>query len=208
MKGLMMTAAMLLSALTASAQAVYTSECDDAALSETAAVWVASGTWRQGFSGASPHESVNTVEFYTQYNKNPEQWEALFRWLASTDLLALSAGKHPIEGSTLTASVEDSSNGALSTRQSESHYHHIDFQYVVRGTERFAVIDHLTSTPNSEYKPDVIHYDYDASKALFYDSSTEKFFLFFPCDWHIAKIATDGADQSIRVIVVKIDYID
>ena len=107
----------------------------------------------------------------------------------------------------MAASVEDDENGALSKRQSESHYDHIDFQFAVKGVERFGIIDHNSSTPNCAYKPDVIHYNYDVNKAKFYDSSTDKFFIFFPCDWHIAKINNDGTDQTIRVVVIKVDYI-
>ena len=94
------------------------------------------------------------------------------------------------------ASVEDGVNDPLEKRGSESHYHHIDLQYVVKGTERFALLDHDTSG-----------YSYDASKAMFIDSTPERFFLFFPSDWHIAKIQTDKEDQNIRVVVVKLDYI-
>lgn len=195
-------------ALMAGAQGVYTSQCDDKKTIKQAAKWVKKGEWRNGFEAASPHESTNQVEFFTQYQKNKEQWDAMFRWLAQTDLLAIEKGKHPIEGTTLVASVEDSSNGPLEKRQSESHYNHIDFQYVVKGIERFGIIEHETSTPNCKYRPDVIHYDYDAEKALFYDSTPDRFFLFFPCDWHIAKINNDGDDQDIRVIVVKLDYVE
>ena len=174
----------------------------------TARQWMDEGTWRNGFDKASPHASVNAAEFYSQYTKNTTQWEAMFRWLAETDLTAIPKGKYPIEGTTLTASVEDSSNQPLAERKSESHYHHIDFQYVVKGMERFAILDHATSTPNCDYKPDVIRYDYDIDKTTFYDSTPEEFFIFFPCDWHIAKIANDGDDQAIRVIVVKLDYVE
>ena len=192
----------------AAAQGVYTSSCDDEQTIAVAQTWADGGEWRNGFDKASPHPSVNLVEFYNQYAKNTAQWQAMFNWLAQTDLTAIPKGKYPIEGTTLTASVEDSSNQPLADRKSESHYHHIDFQLVVKGTERFAILDHLTSTPNCDYKPDVIRYDYDESKTLFYDSTPDKFFIFFPCDWHIAKIATDGDDQTIRVIVVKLDYIE
>ncbi|MDE6637306.1 MAG: YhcH/YjgK/YiaL family protein, partial [Muribaculaceae bacterium] len=48
----------------------------------------------------------------------------------------------------------------------------------------------------------------DVDKAKFYDSTPDKFFLFFPEDWHIAKINNDTDDQDIRVIVVKIDYVE
>jgi biofilm protein TabA len=54
----------------------------------------------------------------------------------------------------------------------------------------------------------VIHYDYAPQKARFYDSNPGEFFIFFPRDWHIAKVATDGEDQTIRVIVIKVDYKD
>ena len=190
------------------AQGYYTKECTDKTLCRQANAWVDGGSWRNGFRKADPHKSVNRVEFFTQYQKNRAQWDALFRWLAETDLTVIPAGKHPIEGSTLVASVEDSQNGQLAKRQSESHYHHIDFQYVVKGIERFGIIDHETSVVNCAYRPDVIHYDYDVSKARFYDSDPLEFFLFFPSDWHIAKVNTNLVDQNIRVIVVKLDYVE
>ena len=164
--------------------------------------------WRNGFDKAKPHSSVNLADFYLQYQKNPQQWQALFDYLAKTDLLSIPKGKHKIPGSDLVVSVEDSKNEPLEKRRSESHNKHIDFQYVVKGTERFGVIDHYSSTPNSKYRPDVIHYDYDRRKARFFDSTPGEFFIFFPRDWHIAKVANDGEDQTIRVIVVKVDYKD
>ncbi len=199
---------LLTSAPLAASAEVYTRQCDDKAKVELATSWMESGAWRNGFEKAAPHETVNPLDFYEQYSKNKEQWDAAFKWLEETDLLAVPAGKHPIEGTTLVVSVEDSKNGPLEKRGTESHRQKIDFQYAVKGIERFGIIDHETSTPNCEYKPDVIHYDYDVEKARFYDSTPDKFFLFFPEDWHIAKIANDTDDQDIRVIVIKIDYIE
>lgn len=181
---------------------------DQPKLVKEAQEWAESGAWQNGFTKAKPHSSVNLVDFYLQYQKNPEQWKALFAFLADTDLLNISSGKHPIPGTSLVVSVEDSKNGPLEKRASESHFHHIDFQYVVKGTERFGIIDHYTSIPNSKYRPDVIHYKYDKTKARFYDSNPDEFFIFFPRDWHIAKVANDTDDQNIRVIVIKVDYKD
>lgn len=208
MKRMLMIIAMSVTTLALGAQECYTKEFGDVRLNKKAAVWVGKGKWRNGFDKAKPHESVNQTDFYTQYRLNSKQWKALFRWLANTDLLAIPRGKHPIEGTSIVVSVEDSENKPLEKRQSESHYHHIDFQYVVKGVERFGVIEHNSSKPNCEYKPDVIHYDYDRAKAKFYDSRNDEFFLFFPSDWHIAKIANDTDDQNIRVIVAKLDYIE
>lgn len=181
---------------------------DKPELIKEAKAWAESGIWRNGFDKAKPHHSVNLVDFYLQYQKNPQQWQALFDYLAKTDLLSIPKGKHKIPGSDLVVSVEDSRNEPLEKRRSESHNKHIDFQFVVKGTERFGVIDHYSSTPNCKYRPDVIHYDYAHQKARFYDSNPGEFFIFFPRDWHIAKVATDGEDQTIRVIVIKVDYKD
>lgn len=208
MKKLFLALALTLVSASTFAQGYYTRYYGDKRLVAEANKWMKSGEWRNGFTAATPHESVNAVDFYLQYQKNPEQWKALFAWLSKADLLNIPKGKHPIEGTNLVVSVEDSENGPLEKRRSESHFHHIDFQYVVKGVERFGVIDHYTSKPNCKYRPDVWHYDYDVKKAKFMDSTPDKFFLFFPGDWHIAKINNDGTDQSIRVIVIKVDYKD
>lgn len=205
MKRIIAITSLLILTMALSAQGVYTKEVKDRKLVKTATRWSKKGAWRNGFT-ASPHHSVNLTEFYCQYEKNREQWDAMFQWLAKTDLLTIPKGKYPIEGTSLTVSVEDSKNQPLEKRKSESHYKHIDFQYVVKGKERFGILDHTTSSPNTEYRPDVIHYAYDKEKTIFYDSTPDTFFLFFPDDWHIAKVATEEEDQNIRVIVVKLDY--
>lgn len=190
------------------AKGIYTRQCDDKKQAAEAEAWVKSGVWKGDFTKALPDASVNAVDFQEQYTKNRKQWDRMFEWLQKTDLQTIPAGRHAIDGSGLTASVEDSHNNPLDECGTESHRTHIDFQWVVKGTERFGIIDHVSSTPNCGYKPDVIHYDYDKSKARFYDSRPDRFFLFFPDDWHIAKINNDGDDQNIRVIVVKLDYVE
>lgn len=185
----------------------YTRYFADKDLNAKAKSWVESGAWRNGFK-ANPYKDINCTDFYTQYQKNRAQWDAAFKWLATHDLLTIEKGKHPIEGTSLVVSVEDSENRPIDKQQSESHYTKIDLQYCVKGTERFAVLDHYTSKPNCAYRKDVIHYDYDKSMTRFYDSRPDEFFLFFPGDWHVAKLENDTNDQVIRVIVIKIDYIE
>lgn len=195
----------LATSLNSSAQGVYTKPCDDKKLEKKAVKWMESGKWRNGFNAASPDTSVNAAEFYTQYKKNP-QWKQLFQWLAKTDLLALPAGQHPIPGTTMKANVEDGENDVLEKRGTESHRQYVDFQYVVKGSERFGLLDHVTSKPKAPYRPDIINYNYDVSKTKFVDSTPDRFLIFFPGDWHIAKIKTDKEDQKIRVVVVKVEY--
>ncbi|MDE7420995.1 MAG: YhcH/YjgK/YiaL family protein, partial [Muribaculaceae bacterium] len=68
----------------AMAEGIYTRQCDDTAKAEQCSDWVESGAWRNGFEKADPHESVNAVDFYEQYSKNKEQWNAMFKWLEET----------------------------------------------------------------------------------------------------------------------------
>lgn len=210
MKKMILASLLLAASLASKAQDGYYTQYygNQTELIKEAKQWAASGAWQNGFTKARPHTSVNLVDFYLQYQKNPQQWKALFEYLAQNDLLTLAGGKHKIPGTDLTVSVEDSQNEPLDKRGTESHNHHIDFQWVVKGVERFGIIDHYTSTPNCKYRPDVIHYDYQKDRAKFYDSTPGEFFIFFPRDWHIAKVANDTSDQNIRVIVIKVDYKD
>lgn len=168
--------------------------------------WTLQRSWANGLD-AMPDVCTNLHEFYSQYHKNQAQWDAAFKWLATHDLVGMKAGSYPIEGSNLSANVQDGTNQPLEKGGSESHYKKIDLQYVVSGRERFGLLDHETSYPNCGYKPDVIHYDYDREKTMYITSSPHRFFLFFPSDWHIAWLKTDGATDKARVVVIKLDYV-
>ena len=172
--------------------------------------WIKMGEWRNGFNKANPHKTLNINEFYTQYQKNTNQWNTLFQWLRDTDLEAIPKGKHPIPNSTLVASVEDSENSPLDKRNTESHKKKIDFMVVVKGTEGFALLDHASSTISVPYddKKDVMRYQYDKNKTHFFHVKSGQFVIFFPSYWHIAKVQTKKKDQKIRVIVVKMDYVE
>lgn len=169
--------------------------------------WLKKGEWRNGFNG-NADKNVNLQEFYTQYHKNPEQWDAAFKWLAMTDLLNAKAGKYPIPGTTMTASVQDGTNLPLKGHWTESHRRKIDFMYVVRGIEGFGLLDHATSKPNCEYdeKRDVIHYDFDETKLKRFAVTAGNFIICFPSDWHLPLLKTKYKNQDFRVIVIKVDY--
>ena len=108
------------------------------------------------------------------------------------------------------ASVEDSENSPLEKRNTESHKKKIDFMIIVKGTEGFALLDHNTSSISVPYdeKKDVMRYNYVKEKTNFFNVKAGQFVIFFPSDWHIAKVQTKKKDQKIRVIVVKMDYVE
>lgn len=172
--------------------------------------WMKKGEWKNGFTKALPAPTVNAVEFYLQYHKNPAQWQRLFQWLEETDLLAIPAGKQHIPNSNLVVSVEDSENWCSEDdlkagKGSESHWQKIDFMYVVKGKEGFCRLDHETSTPNIEYlaKKDRMEYKFEADKLQHFESIEGTFNIFFPCDWHVAKVKTNDENQKLRVLVIK-----
>lgn len=182
-------------------------------LQKLAAKWVKRGEWKNGFTKAVPADNVNLVEFYIQYQRNPEQWKALFKWLQENDLLSVPSGRIPIPGTKLTVSVEDSENWCSEQdlkagKGSESHQQKIDFMYVVKGTEGFCRLDHDTSTPNNTYtlEKDRWEYNFDADRLERFVSVPGTFNIMFPCDWHIAKVKTQEGDQKLRVLVVKVKY--
>lgn len=171
--------------------------------------WAKKGSWRNGFTKASPDATVNLVDFQRQVERNPEQWNALFAWLQTHDVTALPAGKHPIEGTELVVNIQDDVNLPVEKRGTESHRKKIDFQWVVSGSEGFGILDHETSTVKDPYneKKDVVRYNYDVQKTMFITNKLGCFNLFFPGDWHIAKVGKDDG-QKFRVVVIKVDYKD
>ncbi len=181
-------------------------------LQKLAKKWVKKGEWKNGFTKAIPAPTVNLVEFYIQYQRNPEEWKALFNWLQTNDLLKVPSGRIPIEGTNLTVSVEDSENWCSQDdlkagKGSESHHQKIDFMYVVRGTEGFARLDHETSTANPyNANKDRKDYKFDADRLEQFNSIPGTFNIMFPCDWHVAKIKTQEASQKLRVLVIKVNY--
>lgn len=200
-----------MASLNASAQ-TYTNHYNPE-LTKLATKWAKKGEWRNGFTKASPSKQVNLVEFYLQYQKNPEEWKALMQWLQSNDLLTVPGGRIPIEGTNLTVSVEDSENWcsekALTEGQgSESHERKIDFMYVVKGKEGFARLDHETSTDKTGYMLDRDRHEYtfDSSKLERFESQEGTFEIMFPCDWHVAKVKTQAESQKLRVLVIKVNY--
>ena len=55
-------------------EGVYTQDySNDPKLVKAAQKWYKKGKWRNGFKKADAHSSVNLVDFYLQYQKNPEQ---------------------------------------------------------------------------------------------------------------------------------------
>lgn len=164
--------------------------------------WVKQGEWRKGLT-LKLHPSTNMVAFATQYHKNEKVWDEAFKFLSRPDLDTLSAGKYPIDGDKVYASVTVGPNKELDKTKFESHRKYIDLQYVINGKEKIGVAQVAKATETVPYSEpnDIAHY---TAEGRYYTAAPGTFFLFFPTEAHRPGIKVDGYDV-VRKLVIKIE---
>lgn len=166
--------------------------------------WVQKREWAQGLN-AMPHPTTDCREFALQYHKNKNVWDKTFQWLATHDLKNMPAGRYEVDGEHCYINIEDVMTQNVEKRKIEGHRHHIDLQFVVKGTERFGITSARYAEAITEYKPDVTFYR--AKKIKYADSTPDHFFLFFPKDFHQPLVKAGEKPENVRVVVAKIEYI-
>ena len=144
--------------------------------------------------------SVNKDSFYVAYHRNKIAWDAAFAFLKNMNLDTLSAGKYPIMGDQVFASVTEAPSRKKEDVKWESHKHYVDLQYIIRGKEMIGVANTSKATIIKPYSPDVINY---TAEGDYYITDPGTFFLFFPNDAHRPTIKVDGYDV-VKKIVIKI----
>jgi YhcH/YjgK/YiaL family protein len=171
----------------------------------TAEAWYNAGSWRHGFAPQG-FDGLDVETFYDQYQKNPAMYDSIFTWLASIDPVQIAAGKSVMTWSHALANVQDLELRPTEKCRIEQHRDHIDLQWDVTGTERYGLVrDTTLLEPINQYKPDVQNFKCRTDFRRI-DSAPDRFFLFFPSDYHQAcEIATQP--ETVRKIVVKIEYI-
>lgn len=152
-----------------------------------------------------PHDSVNRVEFFLQYKKNPSRWDAAFAFLKNTNLDTIRVGKYKILGDEVVVNVSEVENRPLEKTKWEFHRKYIDLQYVFRGKETMGVAPLDSLVINNPYSE-----SWDGGTGTFnggsyYTMDSTRMQLFFPCDAHRPGIAVDGFNR-VKKIVIKIKY--
>ena len=165
--------------------------------------WFESGNYLNGWS-VKPDASVNKREFAVAYLSNKERWDKAFEFLKTTDLNALEAKRHDIDGDNLFALVSEYMTKNVEDAKFESHKKYVDIQYVISGSEQ------MSMAPASN-KVEVLA-AYDETKDLEFMTVTgssdfiatpDKFFLFFPSDLHRPSVKV-GENAQVKKIVVKV----
>ena len=172
--------------------------------------WVKSRTWAPKGFPLALHESVDAAQFQTQYEKNREVWDAVFLFLCNTRLDTLSVGERPLPGfdreRCFLRMTEGMTKEAETPQRLEHHKKYIDLQYNRTGSEQIAWASPEGAILITEYDPvrDVAYYTSD--RVTHYRSTPDLFFLCFPSDYHMPSLH-DGGVQSVKKLVVKIEYI-
>ncbi len=179
---------------------------------QDAAAWVTSRAWAPAGFALNVHESVNAQEFYDQYQKNREVWEAIFTFMRDTKLDTLSVGERPLNaelGDRCVLRVTEGNTKPMPTEAPlfEHHKKYIDLQYNRTGSEVIAFTWPGYAVEVSDYNPvrDVQYYT--ALEMVSYQSTPDLFFLCFPSDYHMPSL-NDGTQQRVKKLVVKIEYVE
>lgn len=171
--------------------------------------WVESRAWANGCK-LQADDTIDAVEFATQYHKNPEIWQKLFQFLAETDPKTLEVGKIEIVPGRLWINVlAPYTPKSAEDTKTEIHKKFIDLQYTFEGTDLYGLADIEKVEPTMEYDPvkDRTFYTLDPD-TVYTESAPDRFFLYFPCDLHQPSVRCSEEPVVNRKLVGKIEYID
>lgn len=170
---------------------------------ESAAEWLKDGKWTNGWDVA-PDASVNAVEFAIQYERNKDLWDAMFRFLADTDLKTIGVGKHDIVPGRCWAIISEYVPKTAEQMKIESHKKFIDLQYIIEGKEKMGLAKDVT--PRIEYNPEREVAFWHSDNVAYHKAGPESFFLFFPSDYHQPSVRVGNETTPSKKVVIKIEY--
>ena len=171
---------------------------------EEAKAWINSRAWSNGWD-VNADDSIDAIEFATQYAKNQELWDKLFDYLAHTDVNTLPAGKTDLVPGRLWINVLEYIPKDQVNTKIESHKNFIDLQYTFQGNEIMGLASEVT--PLGEYDPVKDRTNYSTTQPIEYvPAAPDRFFLYFPKDMHQPSVKGPGEAVPSRKIVGKIEY--
>ncbi|MUP40004.1 YhcH/YjgK/YiaL family protein [Labilibaculum euxinus] len=144
---------------------------------------------------------IDKIENSQLYAGVSERIAKAFAYINSTDLLNTEVGKYEIDGENVFALVQEYNTKNLEDCKLESHFEHIDIQYLISGTELMGVSilsKQIPHTVNNE--KDVAFYKNDST---LFELTEGMFAIFFPDDLHCPCIK-NVENSKVKKLVVKI----
>lgn len=171
-------------------------------LSKKQQEWFAAKVWLQG-AEALPDTGLDAVTFVNHYEKHPERWNKVFKFIKENDLTALPLGKQSL-GDDVTVNVQEYMTREPGKEQLEGHRTYIDLQYVVEGCELQGYAKLATAVeivnPYDE-KKDIAHFKVPVIE--YHVVRPNQFTIFFPDDIHMTNIQY-GEKAKVRKVVFKV----
>ena len=161
--------------------------------------WFEQRKWANGLT-LTPHARTNINLFHEQYLSNQEAWDSAFSFLKNQPLFELAAGKYPILGDRVFATISEAPAREKDSAIWESHRQYIDIHYVIRGSDQIGITDSTKAEIIKSYTVDATHY---TAKGEFYKSESAIFFILFPIDLHKPNIKLYD-NEIVRKLVIKV----
>ena len=145
---------------------------------------------------------LDSLQNCARYYALHPRLERAFDYLLGTDLAALPAGRHAIDGDDLFINVMDVDLKRRSDAKLEVHDRYIDIQVLVTGRREafgWSRRDRLAQ-PLGPFDAEKDIRFFDDAPQTYYEVTPDEFTLFFPDDAH-APMVGEGA---IRKVIVKV----
>ncbi len=164
--------------------------------------WYNQKAWLEGIT-STPSPATNIALFASHYQKYPERWKLVFRFLRENNLQNLPLGKQQLSNE-VTVIVQEYSTKAPGDELLEAHKKKIDLQYMVTGKELHGTAPIPETTESKAYDSGNDVGFFHAKYIRYYVASPEQFSIFFPSDAHIPNVQF-GEKSAVRKIVFKIN---
>ena len=164
--------------------------------------WFEGKSWMEGVNAVCD-PSIDIATLAKHYQKHPQRWQKVFKFIHDNDLSSLPLGQQTL-GDDVKINVQEYTTRVPGKEQLEGHKKYIDLQYVVSGRELhgYAKLQDATETVNP-YSPekDVAHYK--VPSITYHVVGAKHFTIFFPDDIHLTNIQY-GEKEPVRKVVFKI----
>lgn len=143
-------------------------------------------------------DAIKNAELY--YSLSPRIKQA-FDWLAKTDIKALSAGRHDIEGDNLFVNVMDVELKPREAAALEVHDRYIDIQIMAGAAEEYGWSERCNChSPREEFNRERDVQFFTDTPQTFFSLNEQQFAIFFPEDAHSPMLG----EGSVRKLIFKL----
>ena len=143
-------------------------------------------------------DSIKNAELY--YSISPRIKEA-FDWLEKTDIMALSAGRHDIDGDNLFVNVSDVDLKPRQEAALEVHNRYIDIQIMYGEQEEYGWAERSNClAPREEFNSEKDVQFFNDIPQTFFTLNERQFAIFFPEDAHAPMLG----EGRVRKLIFKL----